>query len=163
AARRAPRGAAPAGGAPRGPGALEVHRADAAQSPVLQDRADARFPGLPLHLQLLHRLGRAVSAAGHAGVAGGSQVPAPKAAPAAFPGPSLLSAFAPAAPLHLESQRTDRVLPFPFHFRANNHAMNVKPKNYAWRDFYDHVIRLTRYTYAGRAIVRRFRATHAAI
>src|SRR2546427_352428 len=45
----------------------------------------------------------------------------------------------------------------------NNHAMNVKPKNYEWRDFYDHVIGLTRYTFSGRAIVRRFRATRAAI
>src|SRR2546430_4139441 len=51
AARRAPRGAAPAGGTPRGARALEVHRADAAQSPVLQDRADAWQPRLPLHLQ----------------------------------------------------------------------------------------------------------------
>src|SRR5205807_2162729 len=83
--------------------------------------------------------------------------------PGAFPGYSLLSAFGRAAPLNLEYQRTGRVLPFPFHFLDNNHAMNVKPKNYAWRDFYDHVIGLTRYTFSGRAIVRRFRATNAAI
>ncbi len=55
------------------------------------------------------------------------------------------------------------MLPFPFHFLDNNHAMNVKPKNYAWRDFYDHVIGLTRYTFSGRAIVNRFRATTAPI
>src|SRR6059058_91522 len=83
--------------------------------------------------------------------------------PGAFPGYSLLSAFGRAAPLNLEYQRTGRVLPFPFHFLDNNHAMNVKPKNYEWRDFYDHVIGLTRYTFSGRAIVRRFRATRAAI
>src|SRR5438874_5480253 len=83
--------------------------------------------------------------------------------PGAFPGYSLLSAFGRAAPLNLQYQRADRVLPFPFHFLDNNHAMNIKPKNYAWRDFYDHVIGLTRYTFSGRAIVRRFRATHAAI
>ena len=83
--------------------------------------------------------------------------------PGAFPGYSLLSAFGRAAPLNLEYQRADRVLPFPFHFLDNNHAMNVKPKNYEWRDFYDHVIGLTRYTFSGRAIVRRFRATRAAI
>src|SRR6266699_3634832 len=80
--------------------------------------------------------------------------------PGAFPGYSLLSAFGRAAPLNLEYQRTGRVLPFPFHFLDNNHAMNVKPKNYSWRDFYDHVIGLTRYTFSGRAIVRRFRATN---
>ena len=27
----------------------------------------------------------------------------------------------------------DRVLPFPFHFLNNNHAMNVRPKNYPGR------------------------------
>ncbi|OLC03435.1 MAG: radical SAM protein [Gemmatimonadetes bacterium 13_1_40CM_69_22] len=83
--------------------------------------------------------------------------------PGAFPGYSLLSAFGRAAPLNLEYQRADRVLPFPFHFLDNNHAMNVKPKNYSWRDFYDHVIGLTRYTFSGRAIVNRFRATTAPI
>jgi hypothetical protein len=51
------------------------------------------------------------------------------------------------------------VLPFPFHFLDNNHAMNVKPRNYAWRDFYDHVIDLTGYTFSWRAIAKRFRAT----
>ncbi|MFQ5584515.1 MAG: B12-binding domain-containing radical SAM protein, partial [Calditrichia bacterium] len=41
--------------------------------------------------------------------------------PAAFPGYSLLSAFGQAAPLNLEYQAADRVLPFPFHFLNNNH------------------------------------------
>ncbi len=36
--------------------------------------------------------------------------------------------------------------------------MNIKPKNYSWRDFYDCVISLTNYSFSGRAIVRRFRA-----
>ena len=45
----------------------------------------------------------------------------------AFPGYSLLSAFGEAAPLNLELQRAGRVLPFPFHFLNNNHAMNVQP------------------------------------
>jgi hypothetical protein len=81
--------------------------------------------------------------------------------PGAFPGYSLLSAFGRAAPLNLEYQRANRVLPFPFHFLDNNHAMNVKPKNYPWRDFYDHVISLTRHTFSPRAIYNRFRATRA--
>jgi len=81
--------------------------------------------------------------------------------PGAFPGYSLLSAFGRAAPLNLEYQRANRVLAFPFHFLDNNHAMNVKPKNYPWRDFYDHVISLTRHTFSPRAIYNRFRATRA--
>ena len=83
--------------------------------------------------------------------------------PGAFPGYSLLSAFGRAAPLNLQYQRANRVLPFPFHFLDNNHAMNVKPKNYSWRDFYDQVIGLTRHTFSGRAIVNRFRATRMMI
>ena len=78
--------------------------------------------------------------------------------PGAFPGYSLLSAFGRAAPLNLEYQQSNRVLPFPFHFLDNNRAMNVRPKNYSWREFYDEVIRLTEYTFSLRAIERRFRA-----
>ena len=83
--------------------------------------------------------------------------------PGAFPGYSLLSAFGRAAPLNLQYQRANRVLPFPFHFLDNNHAMNVQPKNYSWRDFYDQVIGLTRHTFSPRAIFDRFRATKTTI
>ncbi len=83
--------------------------------------------------------------------------------PSAFPGYSLLSAFGRAAPLNLQYQRDNRVLPFPFHFLNNNHAMNVKPANYSWPDFYDHVIALTKYTVSWRAIHARFRAIKATI
>ena len=76
-------------------------------------------------------------------------------APGAFPGYSLLTAFGRAAPLNLDYQRTDRVLPFPFHFLNNNQAMNVRPRNYSWCDFYDHVIDLTRYSFSWEAIFRR--------
>jgi hypothetical protein len=78
--------------------------------------------------------------------------------PGAFPGYSLLSAFGQAAPLNLEYQRADRVLPFPFHFLDNNRAMNVKPKNYSWQEFYRHVIDLGKHTYSYNAIFRRLRA-----
>jgi len=37
-----------------------------------------------------------------------------------------------------------RVLGFPFHFLDNHRAMNVRPKNYSWPDFYDQVIGLDR-------------------
>ena len=83
--------------------------------------------------------------------------------PGAFPGYSLLSAFGQAAPLNLDYQRADRVIPFPFHFLNNNHAMNVKPKNYSWPEFYDRVIDMTKYTFSWRAIFRRYRAIQATI
>jgi hypothetical protein len=41
--------------------------------------------------------------------------------------------------------------------------MNVKPMNYAWREFYDHVIDLTKYTFSWKAIARRFGATSESI
>ncbi|MEO2006379.1 MAG: radical SAM protein, partial [Candidatus Poribacteria bacterium] len=80
-------------------------------------------------------------------------------APMAFPAFSLLTAFGRAAPLNLQYQRDNRVLPFPFHFLNNNHAMNVKPKNYEWPEFYDHVIDVTKSAYSWPAITKRFGAT----
>jgi hypothetical protein len=58
----------------------------------------------------------------------------------------------------LEYQRDGRVLPFPFHFLNNNHAMNVKPANYSWPEFYDHVISLSKHSFSWRAIYHRYRA-----
>jgi hypothetical protein len=75
----------------------------------------------------------------------------------------MLTAFGQAAPLNLEYQRDNRVLPFPFHFLNNHHAMNVRPKNYEWPEFYDRVIDLTKYTFSRRAIMRRLRANRGAI
>jgi hypothetical protein len=74
---------------------------------------------------------------------------------------STKTSFAPAsaAPLNLEYQRAGRVLPFPFHFLNNGHAMNVRPKNYSWTEFYDHLIDLTSYSFSWRAIARRVPAT----
>jgi hypothetical protein len=80
-------------------------------------------------------------------------------APGAFPGYSLLTSFGQAAPMNLEYQRAGRLLPFPFHFLNNNHAMNLKPLHYSWTDFYDHVIDLTRYSFSWRATANRVRAT----
>lgn len=83
--------------------------------------------------------------------------------PGAFPGYSLLSAFGRAAPLNLSYQRANRVLPFPFHFLDNNHAMNVRPENYTWTEFYDRVIDLTKYSFSWKAIYKRVVATKSAI
>jgi hypothetical protein len=79
--------------------------------------------------------------------------------PGAFPAYSLLSAFGEAAPLNLDLQRAGRVLPFPFHFLNNNQAINVRPKNYNWPDFYDRLIDLSRYSFSWNMIGRRARGT----
>ncbi len=83
--------------------------------------------------------------------------------PGVFPTYPLLSAFGQAAPLNLEYQRANRVLPFPFHFLNNIHAMNVRPKNYSWADFYERAINLSKYTFSWRAMLRRHRAVKATI
>jgi hypothetical protein len=79
--------------------------------------------------------------------------------PGAFPGYSLLTSFGEAAPLNMEYQREGRVIPFPFHFLNNHLAMNLKPRNYEWMEFYDKVIDLTEYTFSKKAIYRRFTAS----
>jgi hypothetical protein len=83
--------------------------------------------------------------------------------PGAFPGYSLLTSFGQAAPLNLEYQKINRVIPFPFHFLNNNLAMNIKPKNYSWPEFYSHVIGLGEHTFSWSAIFRRLVATKAFI
>jgi hypothetical protein len=83
--------------------------------------------------------------------------------PGAFPAYSLLSAFGRAAPMNLDYQRAGRVLPFPFHFLNNNHAMNVRPKNYSWTEFYDGLVDVTSYSFSWKAIARRIPATATAI
>jgi len=78
--------------------------------------------------------------------------------PGTFPAYSLRTAFGLAAKLNLEYQQANRILPFPFHFLNNNKAINIKLKNYAWPEFYDHVIDLTKYSVSPRMIFRRFKA-----
>ena len=84
-------------------------------------------------------------------------------APGAFPAYSLMSAFGQAAQLNLELQRDGRILPFPFHFLNNNHAMNVRPMNYSWPEFYDNLIDLSRFSFSWRMIFNRLRAVKMAI
>ena len=76
--------------------------------------------------------------------------------PAVFPAFSLLSAFGQASPLNLEYQRERRVLPFPFHLLNNCLAMNIKPRNYTWQDFYGHVVKLTGQAFSPMALMKRF-------
>jgi hypothetical protein len=84
-------------------------------------------------------------------------------APGAFPGYSLLTSFGEAAPINLEYQRENRTLGFPFHFLSNTGAMNVRPKNYSWPAFYQHVVDTTEYSFSPRAIGRRFAATRSRV
>lgn len=84
-------------------------------------------------------------------------------APGVFPAYSLLTAFGQAAPLNLEFQRDGRVLPFPHHFLNNHSAMNVRPKGYAWPEFYDHLIDVTHHSFSTRTVARRFASSRAAI
>jgi len=84
-------------------------------------------------------------------------------APGAFPAYSLLTAFGRAAPLNLQYQQEKRVLPFPFHFMNNNHVMNVRPKNYDWPEFFDNLLRLTRFSFSWPTIARRFSVVKAPI
>jgi hypothetical protein len=83
--------------------------------------------------------------------------------PGAFPAFSLLTSFGEAAPANLEYQRAGRIMPFPFHFLNNNHAMNVRLKNYGWREFYDRVIDLTQYACSRRMILRRLKVNRITI
>nr|MBA3613339.1 radical SAM protein [Nitrospirales bacterium] len=64
-------------------------------------------------------------------------------------------AYGQSAPFNRELQRDGRVLPFPFHFLDNNHAMNVRPQHYGWTQFYDHVIDIHRYAFSWPMILRR--------
>jgi len=83
--------------------------------------------------------------------------------PGAFPGYSQLSAFGEAAPLNLELQRNNRVLGFPFHFLDNTTAMNVKPKNYTYLEYYERILDLMKYSFSMKTIARRFKANKSTI
>jgi hypothetical protein len=73
----------------------------------------------------------------------------------------LLSAFGQAAPINLDYQRAGRVIAFPYHFLNNNAAMNIRPLNYEWPEFYRRVIDLTRHSFSPSAIARRALAANA--
>ena len=83
--------------------------------------------------------------------------------PGAFPAFNLFTAYGRSAPLNLELQRAGRVLPFPFFFLDSNHAMNVKPLNYEWQEFYRQSSDMTRYALGGARVWRRFAANRGLI
>jgi hypothetical protein len=55
------------------------------------------------------------------------------------------------------------VLPFPHHFLDNHGAMNVRPKNYSWSRFYEHMIDLTRHSFSTPTVARRLMANRQVI
>lgn len=77
-------------------------------------------------------------------------------APGIYPHFAVLSAFGRNAVLNLDYQRDDRVLPVPFHFLDLVQAMNVRPRNYSWPEFYDRVIDTFDYSFSPKALARRF-------
>ena len=79
-------------------------------------------------------------------------------APGSFPAYSMLTAFGRSAPLNLEYQRQERMVAFPFHFINCNGAMNVRPKNYSWPEFYDHVVDVNEHAFGPSGMRKRFRA-----
>jgi hypothetical protein len=84
-------------------------------------------------------------------------------APGSFPAFSMLTAFGRSAPLNLEYQQQDRVIAFPFPLLNNNGAMNVRPKNYEWTQFYDNMIDLHEHAFSKRSMWNRLRATRGSI
>lgn len=83
--------------------------------------------------------------------------------PGAYPAFSLFTAYGSAAPLNLELQRAGRVLPVPFHLLNSTRSMNIRPKNYAWPEFFRLVEDMIVYAHAWPQIYRRFKATGGVI
>lgn len=84
-------------------------------------------------------------------------------APGAFPAFSLLTAFGVSAPLNETYRAAGRVLPFPHHMLNNTDAMNVRPLNYTWPEFYAKLTDLLEFAFSRRAIYRRFMANGGVI
>ena len=78
--------------------------------------------------------------------------------PGVYPLISLLTSYGRNAPDNLRYQREGRVLNIPFHFLNQTHAMNVRPKNYTWPEFFDRAANLLGDVFSGTALLNRFKA-----
>ncbi len=78
-------------------------------------------------------------------------------APGAYPAYSLLSSFGQSAPLNIEYQKAGRIIPFPFHFLNTQSVMNIRPANYSWPQFFQHLVDLNLYTFSKPAIYKRYK------
>lgn len=76
-------------------------------------------------------------------------------APGVYPHFALLTAFGRNAPANAGYHRDGRLLPVPFEFLDLVEAMNVRPKRYAWDDFYTRVCSVYEHAFAPSAIARR--------
>ena len=76
--------------------------------------------------------------------------------PGVFPTYNLLTAYGRSVPLNLEYQENKRMIPVPFPLLNNDSAMNVRPKNYEWPEFFTHLKDLLEYTFSKKAIAKRF-------
>ena len=74
--------------------------------------------------------------------------------PNAYPAYNLITAYGRAAPVNLEYQRANRVIPLPFHF-MNNDITNVRPQNYSWIEFYRHVVDMGKHLFAWESNIAR--------
>ena len=80
-------------------------------------------------------------------------------APGVFPAFCLFTAFGNGTELFRKYQQENRVIPVAFHFLSNK-TLNVRPKNYSWRVFYEHVIDMTKYSFSPKAVFKRFKSTN---
>jgi hypothetical protein len=76
--------------------------------------------------------------------------------PGVFPTYNLLTAYGRSVPLNLDYQSAGRMIPIPFPMLNNDSAMNVRPKNYKWPEFFGNLKDLLEYTFSRKSIFRRF-------
>lgn len=76
-------------------------------------------------------------------------------APGVYPHFAILTAFGRNAPGNAGYLRDGRLLPVPFEFLDLIEAMNVRPKHYAWDDFYTRLCSVYEHAFAPSAIARR--------
>lgn len=79
-------------------------------------------------------------------------------APGAYPAYSLFTSYGRAATISLDLEASGRVNRVPFHFLNSTRAMNIRPKNYGWAEFFGHVADLVGDAHSPARIAARFRA-----
>lgn len=82
--------------------------------------------------------------------------------PGVFPTYNLLTAYGRSVPLNLEYQSEGRMVPIPFPLLNNDSAMNVRPKNYEWVEFFKHLVDLLEHTFSKKAVFNRFKSNDGA-
>jgi hypothetical protein len=83
--------------------------------------------------------------------------------PGVYPSFLLFNAFGRASSANIKFQEDNRIIPIPFHVHRSTLFTNIKPRHYAWIEFYDYVIDLLRYTFSNRALYSRFRRVESRI